>query len=126
MKFIQKIFYILISLLFLYFLTNSFINNTILKSTITNTTITWFNYILPSVSISYVTSIFLYNYPLISKLIYKPLSKIYHFENEKSCSIFLISIIVGNPCSVKLITNAFKNEEISINEANRLLKFSIK
>ena len=124
MKFIQKIFYILISLLFLYFLANSFINNTILKSTITNTTITWFNYILPSVSISYVTSIFLYNYPLISKLIYKPLSKIYHFENEKACSIFLISIIVGNPCSVKLITNAFKNEEISINEANRLLKFS--
>ena len=124
MKFIQKIFYILISLLFLYFLINSFINNTLLKSTIINTTITWFNYILPSVSISYVTSIFLYNYPLISKLIYKPLSKIYHFENEKASSIFLISIIVGNPCSVKLITNAVSNHEITINEANRLLKFT--
>ena len=66
----------------------------------------------------------MYNYPLISKLIYKPLSKIYHFENEKACSIFLISIIVGNPCSVKLIANAVSNQEITINEANRLLKFT--
>ena len=66
----------------------------------------------------------MYNYPLISKLLYKPLHYIYHFENSKSCSIYLISIIVGNPCSIKLITEAVSNNEISITEGNRLLRFS--
>ena len=124
MKFIQKIFYILLSILFLWFLYNSFFYGKALKNNIFNTTITWFYYIVPSISISYTTAILLYNYPLISKLLYKPLHYIYHFENRKSCSIYLISIIVGNPCSIKLITEAVSNNEISITEGNRLLRFS--
>lgn len=124
MKFIQKTFYILLSFLFLYFLYNSFFKSKLLKDDIINTAITWFYYIVPSISISYTTAILLYNYPLISKLLHKPLSCIFHFENSKSCSIYLISIIVGNPCSIKLITEAVSNNEISINEGNRLLRFS--
>jgi hypothetical protein len=64
---------------------------------------------------------FLFDFPLISKILYPILKTLFHFENQKSCSIFLISIIVGNPTSSKLIMHAVNNNQISIEEGNRLL-----
>ena len=124
MKFIQKIFYILIRLFFIFIFIYFLINKKYFYSSFKNTIIIWFNYCLAPISISYIISMFLFDFPLISKILYPLLKKIFHFENQKSCSIFLISIIVGNPTSSKLIMHAVNNNQISIEEGNRLLCFS--
>lgn len=124
MKFIQKIFYIFISLYFIILLFYFLYNKDIFYQSFRTTLILWFEKLVPSISISYIVSIFLINYPSISYLLYPILKNVYNFENRKSCSLFLISIIVGNPTSTKLIATAVSNNEISINEGNRLLKFS--
>ena len=124
MKFIQKIFYILIRLFFLLILLYFISNKEYFYSSFKNTIILWFNYCLPPISISYIISVFLSDFPFISKLLYPLLKPVFNFENEKSCSIYLISILVGNPTSSKLIIQAIDNKQISIDEGNRLLCFS--
>lgn len=124
MKFIQKIFYILIRLFFLLILLYFISNKEYFYSSFKNTIILWFNYCLPPISISYIISVFLFDFPFISKLLYPLLKPVFNFENEKSCSIYLISILVGNPTSSKLIIQAVDNKQISIDEGNRLLSFS--
>ena len=124
MKFIQKIFYILIRLFFLLILLYFISNKEYFYSSFKNTIILWFNYCLPPISISYIISVFLSDFPFISKLIYPLLKPVFNFENEKSCSIYLISILVGNPTSSKLIIQAVDNKQISVDEGNRLLCFS--
>ena len=124
MKFIQKIFYILIRLFFIFIFIYFLINKKYFYSSFKNTIIIWFNYCLAPISISYIISMFLFDFPLISKILYPLLKKIFHFENQKSCSIYLISILVGNPTSSKLIIQAVDNKQISIEEGNRLLCFS--
>lgn len=124
MKFIQKIFYILIRVFFLLILLYFISNKEYFYSSFKNTIILWFNYCLPPISISYIISVFLSDFPFISKLLYPLLKPVFNFENEKSCSIYLISILVGNPTSSKLIIQAVDNKQISIDEGNRLLCFS--
>lgn len=124
MKFIQKIFYILIRLFFLLILLYFISNKEYFYSSFKNTIILWFNYCLPPISISYIISVFLSDFPFISKLLYPLLKPVFNFENEKSCSIYLISILVGNPTSSKLIIQAVDNKQISVDEGNRLLCFS--
>ena len=124
MKFIQKIFYILIRLFFLLILLYFISNKEYFYSSFKNTIILWFNYCLPPISISYIISVFLSDFPFISKLLYPLLKPVFNFENEKSCSIYLISFLVGNPTSSKLIIQAVDNKQISVDEGNRLLCFS--
>lgn len=124
MKFIHKIFYIFISLFFLCLLYNFILNKDLFFNSIQSTIILWFYKILPSISISYILAMFLYNYPLISYILFPILKPIYNFQNRKSCSLFLISIIVGVPTSINLINSALKNNEITSLEANRLMCFS--
>lgn len=123
MKFIQKIFYIFISLYFIFILFNFLYAKELYFTIFRKTLLLWFEKLVPSISIAYILSIFLFNYPLISTIFFPILKKIYLFENKKSCSLFLISIIIGNPTSTKLIHNAIMNNEISCDEGNRLLKF---
>ena len=124
MKFIQKIFYIFISCFFIFLLYKFIYNKEIFYDTIINTIILWFKKILPAISISFIISMFLYNFPIISYLLYPILKPIFHFENQKACSLYLISIIVGNPTSTKLINKSIVNNEISISEGNRLFNYS--
>lgn len=124
MKFIQKTFYIFISFYFIILLFYFLYNKEVFFESFRITIILWFEKLVPSISISYILSIFLVNFPLISYIIFPILKTIYNFENQKSCSLFLISIIVGNPTSTKLINNAVNNNEISINEGNKLLTYS--
>lgn len=124
MKFIQKIFYIFISIYSLILLFYFIFNKQIFYHSITNTIILWFEKVLPAISISYIISLYLYNYPLISYILYPILKKVFYFENHKACSLFLVSLLVGNPTSSKLIVDAVNNKEISTSEGNRLLKFS--
>lgn len=124
MKFIQKISYIFINLYFILLLFYFLYNKEVFFESFKTTIILWFEKLVPSISTSYILSIFLVNFPLVSYIIYPFFRKVYNFENRKSCSLFLVSIIVGNPTSTKLINNAVNNNEISITEGNRLLKYS--
>ena len=124
MKFIQKTFYILISFYFIILLLYFLYNKELFFESFRITIILWFEKLVPSISISYILSIFLVHYPLVSYIVFPIFKNIYNFENQKSCSLFLISIIVGNPTSTKLINSSVNNNEISINEGNRLLKYS--
>lgn len=124
MKFIQKIFYIFIKLFFIFLLCYFIFNKQLYYQAFKETIILWFNLCLTPISIAYIIAMFLYDFPLISKILYPILKYLFRFENQKSCSIFLISIIVGSPTSTKLIVSAIDNQEISTNEGNRLLSFS--
>lgn len=85
----------------------------------------WLTKVLVSLLPFYLLSNLLLQYPFISKLLYPVLKKIFHFENQKSCSLFLISFITGNPTSSILVINSVKKEEISISEGNRLLRCTV-
>ena len=124
MKFIQKIFYIFISFYFIFILLGFIINKQLYYNEIIKTLVLWFQKVLPATCISFILATFLTNYPIISVILYPFLKNFFHFENQKSCSLFLIAIIVGNPTSSKLISSAVINKEISIYEGNRLLNYS--
>ncbi len=53
----------------------------------------------------------------------KILKPIFNFENESEAYILLFSLISGNPTSQILINSAYKSNEISCAEANRLSKY---
>ncbi len=124
MKFIQKLYFISIRLFFVIILIHLFLNNLSIQQNINQLIDDWLKIVVPSISISYISSSFIYHYPLISIILYPILKPIFNFENQKSCSLYLISIIIGQPSSTKLIINAEKNNEISIYEANRLMQFA--
>lgn len=124
MKYIHKTLSIFIKIVFIYVLVISLYKNDFLNATLSRIINDWLYIVIPSISISYITSSFLYNYPLLSTILYPLLSQILHFENKKACSLFLISIIIGEPSISKLINNAVKNNEISVDEGNRLMRFT--
>lgn len=95
------------------------------RSTIYDICELWLMKVLLSLVPFYFLSNILVNYPIFSKLLYKPLDKILHFECERSCSLLLLSTITGNPTSSLLVINSVKNNEITENEGNRLLKCTV-
>lgn len=84
----------------------------------------WLNQVVISILPIYIISSLLYEAPLISHLIYPFINKVMHFENQKACSLFLISIITGHPTASILISDATAHQEISVGEGNRLLGLS--
>lgn len=100
------------------------INQQITKATIDDTITLWYHKIIPSIPPSFIIGSFLSIFPNFFKFLWRILKKNMHFENPKSCSLFFISLLVGNPTSTILIKEAFQTNEISEQEANRLLRFS--
>lgn len=84
----------------------------------------WVVVIIPSFIPMYILASFLNNYPLISKLTYPFLRKIMHFENQKACSLFLLSLLCGQPTVTILIQKAINQNVLSIQEGNRLMRFT--
>ena len=124
MKFIPKLFLIFIKIFLIVLIIYLFLNNSSVQYEINQVVDSWLKIVVPSISISYISSSFIYNYPLVSLILYPILKPVFHFENQKACSLYLISIIIGEPSITKLIINAETNNEISINEANRLMRFT--
>ncbi len=124
MKFIPKLFLIFIKIFLIVLIIYLFLNNSSVQYEINQVVDSWLKIVVPSISISYISSSFIYNYPLVSLILYPILKPVFHFENQKACSLYLISIIIGEPSITKLIINAQTNNEISINEANRLMRFT--
>lgn len=116
----KKVIGLLLFIILIYLIIN--FNNT--KILILNNIDIWLKYIVVSIGPTFIISNLLYQFPFVSFLLYPLLKKIMHFENQKACSLFLISILTGNPTTSILISNAYHNKEISLFEANRLLSFT--
>lgn len=123
-KYIPKIFYFFISIFFSYALIYFLLNFKDEKNTILSTTKMWLNMVLPSISLSYIISSYVYNYDILSHFFYKCFKNLFHFENSKSASLYLISILIGEPSSTVLIKEAINNNEITLREGNRLMRFT--
>lgn len=94
------------------------------KNIIYDTLYLWLTKVLLSLVPFYLISNLLLSFPFFSKLLYSPLTKIMHLENQKACSLFLLSFITGNPTSSILIINSI-NHGISKKEGERLLKGAV-
>ena len=95
------------------------------KQEIYNVLELWLNKVLLSLVPMYFLSNLLISYPYISKILFPILDKALHFENERSCSLFLLSIITGNPTSSILVIDSVEKKQISVEEGNRLLKCTV-
>ena len=79
--------------------------------------------VMPSILPMYLFSNILISCGILGKLSFL-LNKLLHFENEYACSIYLLSILVGNPTTSILINQEINNHHISLNEGIRLMKFT--
>ncbi|HHU24370.1 MAG: hypothetical protein PHG08_06835 [Bacilli bacterium] len=94
------------------------------QKTFHNTLFLWVKYIIPSLVPLYIVGNILAAYPFLSFFIYPLFKNIFNFESEKSCSLFLLSFIIGQPTITLLIKQALTEQAISNNEANRLMRFT--
>jgi hypothetical protein len=93
------------------------------RNIVVETLMLWFLLVLPSIAPMYLISHLLITTPLFTRLLYPMLKPIMHFENETSCAIYVVSILSGNPTATSLIVSSLGSGMISLNEANRLMKF---
>lgn len=96
----------------------------LIKDNIINTCLLFVTIVMPSILPMYLIGNLLMNTKLISLIFYPVLKKIFHFESQNSCSIYLLSLIIGNPTTSILIDKAIKNNSISIYEGRRLMGFT--
>lgn len=118
---IKRIKYYIISSFLIFSFLIFFINPSVTNNTVYECLDLWLNKVLIALVPSYLISNLLLTYPLVSKILYYPLNKIMHFENQKACSLFLLTFISGCPTSSFLIIES-TNKGISTEESIRLLK----
>lgn len=121
---IKKIKYFIVSLFLIFSFIIFIAFSDITKKEIYDCLNLWLNKVLVALIPSYLASNILLSYPFISKLLYPPLNKIMHFENQKACSLFLLTFVSGCPTSSFLIIDTI-NKGISKQEAIRLLKGAV-
>lgn len=88
-----------------------------------NTILLWFNKTIPSLIVMYLISSLLISSNAINLLvfIFKPLKKIISFETDSGFSLFLVSILVGNPSTCQYIKEYLEKGFITENDAENLL-----
>lgn len=96
----------------------------LIKDNIINTCLLFVTIVMPSILPMYLIGNLLMNTKLVSSILYPLLKKIFHFENQNSCSIYLLSLIMGNPTTSILIDKAIQSNSISIYEGRRLMGFT--
>lgn len=116
----KKISLFLLSIFYIIFF---FINPNIIKQNILDVCLIFVFQVMPSIIPMYLFSNLLLSSGILGKLNII-LKKFLHFENEYSTSIYLLSILVGNPTTSILINQEVTNKHISIKEGNRLMKFT--
>lgn len=116
----KKISLFLLSIFYIIFF---FINPNIIKQNIIDVCLIFVFQVMPSIIPMYLFSNLLLSSGIPGKLNII-LKKFLHFENEYSTSIYLLSILVGNPTTSILINQEVTNKHISIKEGNRLMKFT--
>lgn len=118
----KKIIKLITSLLIICWLVYSCVYSKEYLITLKETTYLWFTIIIPSILPMYVIG----NLLLCNRGVFRPLfiltNNYLHFENELSCLIFWISILIGNPTTSSLIIDSVDKGQISNQEANRLMR----
>ena len=120
----QKMRNFLVALFFSLLLLSTFINPSDYQKTFQATLFLWVKYVIPSLVPLYIVGNILAAYPFLSFFFYPLFKNLFHFESQKSCSLFLLSFIIGQPSITLLIKQAFDKETVSIREANRLMRFT--
>ena len=116
----KKIGLFLISIFYIFFIC---LYSKDIKQNIIDTCLLFVCQIMPSILPMYFFSNILLSTGIISK-ISNLLTKLLHFENQYSSSIYLISILIGNPTTSILINQEITNNHISKTEGIRLMKFT--
>ncbi len=116
----KKISLFLISIIYIIFF---FFYPNIIKQNIIDVCLIFVFQVMPSILPIYLFSNILISCGILGKLSFL-LNKIFHFENEYACSIYLLSILVGNPTTSILINQEINNHHLSQNEGIRLMKFT--
>ena len=116
----KKISLFLISIFYIIFF---FFYPNIIKQNMIDVCLVFVFQVMPSILPIYLFSNILISCGILGKLSFI-LNKVFHFENEYSCSIYLLSILVGNPTTSILINQEINNYHISQNEGIRLTKFT--
>ena len=82
----------------------------------------WYYLIIPSILPTYFIGNFLLINNSIFDIIYIFTNQLFKFENKYSCLLFFISLVISNPSMTFLIKESYKNNHISLNEANKLMR----
>lgn len=86
----------------------------------------WLFKVYPSVFTFYCISSLLLNTNILNKFIYytRFFFKKLRFQDQRTLNLFILSIFTGNPSSSGLIVESIEKSELTINNANKLLKCS--
>ncbi len=110
-------------ILFLY-LIFVFVFPALIKDTIINTCILFVTIIMPSILPMYLLGNFLMSTNILSKVFYPILKKLLPLENEQACTIYLLSIIMGNPTTSILINESINKNIITSTQAKKLMRIT--
>ncbi len=122
----QNIKNLLILFLFLILLSLIFLNRDIVTYSVKESITLFETKVFPFLFIMFIIQDILISYNLayyFSKLLGNTLKKIFKLSNEGQM-IFLLSLISGSPASAYIINKVYKENKISKDEANKLLKFT--
>ncbi len=84
----------------------------------------WFYKVFPSLFLLYIISYYLINNNFFNKCS-KVLKALISFENVRSYSIFLVSMLLGNPGAISLSYIEYNKKHITNNDFKKLCYFSI-
>ena len=121
---IKKISLYSVFILFLFLiLFNVITNPTSFYNNIIGSLSVWLYNVYPALFTFYIIASCLINFNIIKRISFvaKPFIK---FETQKAYELFITGIFVGNPSTASLIVNEYDANNISINDANKLLRVS--
>lgn len=117
---IKKIFKTIAALFFLFLLLFIFIYQEKVKDSLFAVFDLWLTKVVVSILPMYIVSGLIIGFPILSTFLFKLIERFHLFENKKAFSLFLISMISGNPTSTILIINSYNNKEISLSQMKLL------
>ncbi len=88
------------------------------------TTKLWLYKVVVAIIPMYILSSLILMVPFFSNVFYSLIKHLRLFENQKALSLFIISILTGNPTACILVKKAYLNKVISLNQANLIIKSS--
>ncbi len=113
-----------IFLILFFYLIFVFLFPTIIKDTIINTCILFVTIIMPSILPMYLLGNLLLYTNILPKIFFPMLKKILPLENEHACTIYLLSIIMGNPTTSILINDSVNKNIITHIQARKLMSIT--
>lgn len=122
----KKISIILVAILIFIITFSILLNPEAFFSNIISTLNLWLYKVYPSIFTFYAVSSLLLNTNILNKLTYyfRFIFKRFKFTNQNNLNLFILSIFIGNPSTSGLIIQEIKNNNISIDNGNNLLKYS--